>query len=115
MAKYVDNKDLLREIIKSKEQDKLTPRAAEMLVKMANEISKVFKYKYEEDRQDCIAAAIEDCLKYWRSFNPEKSTNAFAYYTQMIKNGAAKGWRELYPVKASQKVSISTEHGVYNF
>ena len=115
MAKYVDNKELLREIIKSKEQDQLTPRATELLVKMANEISKVFKYKYEEDRQDCIACAIEDCIKYWRNFNPEKSTNAFAYYTQMIKNGAAKGWRELYPVKASQKVSISTENGVYNF
>jgi DNA-directed RNA polymerase specialized sigma subunit len=115
MAKYCDNKELLREIILSKQQDKLTPRAIELLMIMSNEISKVFKYKYEEDKQDCIAHAVEDCIKYWRNFNPEKSSNAFAYYTQMIKNGAAKGWRELYPIKASQKVSISTDNGVYNF
>lgn len=115
MPKYVNNKELLQEIIKSKEQDELTPRAVEMLIRMANEISKVFKYKYEEDREDCISYSLEDCIKYWRNFDPAKSTNAFAYYTQMIKNGAAKGWRELYPIKSSKKVPISNEHGVFNF
>lgn len=115
MAKYVDNRELLQEIIKSKECDQLTPRATEMLIKMANEISKVFKYKYEEDRQDCISYALEDCIKYWRNFDPTKSTNAFAYYTQMLKNGFAKGWRELYPIKSSFKVSISETDGVHNF
>lgn len=115
MAVYVKNKDLLAEIIKSKEKDQLTPTAMEMLMKMSREISKVFKYKYEEDREDCISYALEDILKYWRNFDPAKSSNAFAYYTQMIKNGAAKGWRALYPIKASRKVSINSEDGVYNF
>lgn len=115
MAIYVKNKDLLAEIIKSKEQDQLTSKAMEMLMKMAREISKVFKYKYEEDREDCISYAIEDILKYWRNFDPNKSSNAFAYYTQMIKNGFGKGWRALYPIKESKKVSISSEDGVYNF
>jgi len=115
MAKYCDNKELLAEIIKSKEAGVLTPRAVELLMRMANEISKVFKYKYEDDRQDCISYAIEDCIKYWRSFDPTKSSNAFAYYTQMCKNGMAKGWRDLYPVKSSMKVSISETDGVHNF
>lgn len=115
MARYISNKELLQEIIKSKEANELTPRAVEMLMKMAREISKVFKYKYEEDREDCIAYSIEDCLKYWRNFDPTKSTNAFAYYTQMIKHGAAKGWRDLYPIKSSKKVPISTDNGVFNF
>lgn len=115
MAVYVKNKDLLAEIVKSKEKGELTPQALEMLMKMAREISKVFKYKYEEDREDCISYAVEDILKYWRNFDPAKSANAFAYYTQMIKNGSAKGWRILYPIKSSRKVSISTTDGVYNF
>jgi len=105
----------LQEIIISKQQDELTPRALEMLMKMTREISKVFKYKYAEDREDCISYAIEDILKYWRNFDPTKSTNAFAYYTQMCKNGSAKGWRALYPIKDSKKVPISTEDGVHNF
>jgi DNA-directed RNA polymerase specialized sigma subunit len=115
MAQYVKNKDLLTEIIKSKEKGELTPKAVEMLMKMSREISKVFKYKHEEDREDCIAYSLEDVMKYWRNFDPAKSSNAFAYYTQMIKNGAAKGWRELYPIKASKKVPISTDNGVFNF
>jgi len=115
MARYVSNKELLQEIIKSKEENKLTPRAMELLIKMSREISRVFKYKYEEDREDCISYAIEDILKYWRNFDPAKSTNAFSYFTQMCKNGMAKGWRALYPIKSNKKVSISSENGVYNF
>jgi DNA-directed RNA polymerase specialized sigma subunit len=82
---------------------------------MIKEISKVFKYKMEEDKEDCQAFAMEDVIRYWNRFDPEKSNNAFAFYTQMIKNGFAKGWRRLYPIKSSQKISISKEYGVYNF
>lgn len=115
MAQYVNNKELYQEICKSKELQELTPKAVTMLVRMVNEISKIFKYKMEEDREDCQAFAMEDVIKYWNRFKPEKSTNAFAFYTQMIKNGYAKGWRKLYPIKSSLKVPISKEYGVYNF
>lgn len=115
MAQYVSNKDLYAEIIASKDRGALTPQALKMLDRMIKEISKVFRYKLEEDKEDCQAFAMEDVIKYWDRFNPEKSCNAFAFYTQMIKNGYAKGWRRLHPIKASMKVSISREYGVYNF
>jgi len=114
MAQYVSNKELYLQIITSKENGALTPEALKMLDRMIKEISKIFKYKMEEDKEDCQAFAMEDVIKYWDRFNPEKSNNAFAFFTQMIKNGYAKGWRRLYPIKASQKVSISKEYGVYN-
>lgn len=114
MAKYVSNKELLKEIIESKAQGSLTPRAIVLLDKMIDEISKVFKYRLEEDREDCKAFAMEDVIKYWNRFDPEKSSNAFSYYTQLIKHGSAKGWRRLYPIKASMMISISGEHGIYN-
>ena len=114
MANYVSNKELFQQIVISKENEQLTPRALEMLQRMIKEISKVFKYKMEEDREDCQAFAMEDVIKYWNRFDPAKSNNAFAFFTQMIKNGFAKGWRRLYPIKASMKVSISKEYGVYN-
>lgn len=114
MANYVSNKELLSEIVKSKNQQALTPRALELLQLMTTRISCIMTYKWEEDQEDCIASAIEDVAKYWNRFNPERSNNAFSFYTQMIKNGLAKGWRKLHPIKASLKVSISHEHGVYN-
>jgi DNA-directed RNA polymerase specialized sigma subunit len=114
MAQYVDNKALIKAIVESKEKGELSKEALTMLDRMVKEISKIFKYKMEEDREDCQAFAMEDVIKYWDRFDPSKSNNAFAFYTQMIKNGYAKGWRRLYPIKSSLKVSISKEYGVYN-
>jgi DNA-directed RNA polymerase specialized sigma24 family protein len=31
-----------------------------------------------------ISDGIENCLQYMRNFNPEKSNNPFAYFTQII-------------------------------
>ena len=115
MAQYVNSKQLFEAIVKSKEKGELTPQALNMLLMMIDKISNIFKYKMEEDREDCMAFAMEDVIRYWNRFNPEKSNNAFAFYTQMIKNGFAKGWRKLYPIKSSMKVSISDDgYGIYN-
>ena len=108
MAAYVKNKDLREELIKSKEKNELTPEALDMVILMANKFSLKFKYIYTEDKEDCISFAIMDCWMYWRGYNPEKSANAFAYITQIIKNGFAKGWRKLYGhMPKSKKISIS--------
>ena len=104
----VKNADLKRELIKSKEQNKLTEEALDMFILMSNKFSRKFKYLYEEDREDCIQFAIMDCYLYWRGYNPEKSSNAFAYITQIIKNGFAKGWRRLNGnMPKSVKISLS--------
>ena len=105
---YVKNADLRAELIKSKDQGKLSSVALDMFIKMANRFSMKFKYKYEEDREDCIQFAVMDCYQYWRGYKPEKSTNAFAYITQIIKNGFAKGWRKLHGnIPESKKISVS--------
>lgn len=114
MAHHVKNRDLREEIIRCKEADELTDTAINMFMLMARKFSTKLTYVYEEDREDCISQAVMDCYLYWRSYNPEKSPNAFAYYTQIIKNGFAKGWRKLYGnFPKSVKVSIS-QHQIYN-
>jgi len=110
MANYVNPEELKKEILLSKDRDELTPRAIEIFQLMAKEASKKLKYKDEEDRKDCIAFALMDIIKYWRSYNPEKSKYPFAYYTQIIKNGFAKGWRKLHPISSTNKVSLSNEN-----
>ena len=108
MSHHVKNKDLREELIKSKEKDELTKEALDMFILMANKFSTKFKYVYPEDKEDCISFAVMDCYMYWRGYNPDKSANAFAYVTQIIKNGFAKGWRKLYAnMPKSKKVSVS--------
>lgn len=108
---HVKNSDLRNEIIKSKEQNKLTPEALDMLILMAKKFSLKLSYIYPEDREDCIAGAIMDCYKYWRGYDPEKSQNAFAYFTSVVKNGSAKQWRQLYGhMPKSKKVSINNNN-----
>jgi hypothetical protein len=115
MSNYVDQKKLFQEIIKSKEQDELTPEALNMLILIANRISTTLKFKYEEDRYDCIAQAIEDLIRYWRGFNPERTNNAFAYYSQIAKNGLAKGWKKLRGKTQNIKIiNINEEKGLSN-
>jgi hypothetical protein len=108
MPIHVKNRDLREELIKSKAQNELTKETLDMFILMANKFATKFKYVYPEDREDCISFAIMDCFQYWRGYNPERSQNAFAYVTQIIKNGFAKGWRKLYGnMPKSKKISIS--------
>lgn len=106
MAKnYLNNKDLYAEIVKSKEQDKLTPTAEKMLMLLAERAINKMKYVYDDDRQDCLQFAMLDLLKYWRNFNP-KYPNAFAYFTEIAKRGYAKGWNKIHPQKYKNTLSL---------
>lgn len=101
----IKNKQLYAELVISKEQDKLTHNAEQMLILLANRASLKLTYKNEQDRQDCISCAHLDLLKYWRNFNP-KYPNAFAYFTEISKKGFAKGWNKLYPKKYEGTLSL---------
>jgi hypothetical protein len=113
MAAYVKNKDLREELITSKENGELTPEAIRMMMLMAERFGAKLTYVYEEDKKDCMAFAIMDCYQYWRGYNPIYP-NAFAYITQIIKNGYAKGWRKLYgKMPLSKKISVN-QNNIYS-
>ena len=119
--KYLNNRDLLEEIVKSQGLDELTPKALKMLMMLADRSSTRLVYRNPEDRKDCIACAYMDLYRYWRNFNPEKSTNAFAYFTEIAKRGFAKGWNKIYPKKYHGTMSIDGfgrnadgESGIYS-
>jgi hypothetical protein len=113
---YLNNKDFYDEIVKSKEQDKLTPTAEKMLMLLAERAITKMKYVNLDDKKDCLAFAMLDLLKYWRGFNP-KYKNAFAYFTEIAKKGYAKGWNKLYPKKYDGTISINggmDSEGIYS-
>lgn len=83
---YLSNKELLIETLKSKEQEKMTPRLAEMLMLLTKRYAKrgnFANYTYNLDMQ---GAALVMLVKNWGAFNPAISENPFAFYTQIIKN-----------------------------
>ena len=92
---YVDNAKFLEEIKKwnekrkeAEEQGEPTPQVTnyigECFLKIANGLSykpNFINYTY---KQEMISDCIENCLQYIHNFNPEKSKNPFAYFTQII-------------------------------
>ena len=55
---YLNNRDLYDEMVASKEQDKLTPKAEKMLVLLAERAINKMSYVSEDDRSDCLQFAI---------------------------------------------------------
>lgn len=83
---YLNNKDMLAEVLKSKERGQMTDKLAHMLQTLAARYGRkgnFANYTYNEDMQ---AYAMLMLVKTWNSFNPEKSSNPFAFFTQCIKN-----------------------------
>ena len=92
---YVNNKEFLAAMIewkdrvaeaenKGKTPPPVTNYIGECFLKIANHLSyrpNFINYTY---RDDMISDGIENCLQYMSNFNPEKSNNPFAYFTQII-------------------------------
>jgi len=95
MAHYVNNADFLQALIeyrskcvKAKEEGKEKPIVSnyigECILKIATHLSykpNFINYSY---RDDMILDGVENCIQYIDNFNPDKSSNPFAYFTQII-------------------------------
>lgn len=92
---YVDNKRLYTEMIKytreyneAKEAGVPAPKASnyigECIWLIANRLSTNRNFIGYTYREEMIGDAIENCLRYLHNFNPEKSNNPFAYFTQIM-------------------------------
>ena len=92
---YVNNKEFLQAIVERKTLIKeaesvgegppqITNYLGECILKIANHLSyrpNFINYTY---REEMISDGIENCLQYIDRFDPEKSSNPFAYFTQII-------------------------------
>jgi len=68
---YLNKKDLLEEIYKSREQDELTNRCTKMLMLLAQKTIRKLYYKCEDDKQHALSEAYFDLAKNWRKFDPD--------------------------------------------
>jgi hypothetical protein len=104
--KYITNKDLFIEIIVSKEMGKLTKEAERMLILLGKKLIAKFHYQNPDDRFDCLQNGYIQMFANWYNFDEMKGTNAFAYFTEVFKRGAAKGWNNLYKKKGDDNNEI---------
>ena len=92
---YVNNKELLEALIvyrakvaAAAEQGKSKPRITnylgECFLKIATHLSYKPNFVNYMFRDDMISDGIENCVQYIHNFDPEKSRNPFAYFTQII-------------------------------
>src|SRR5210317_1144274 len=92
---YVNNKDFLnamtewkKECRKAKRKGTIEPPVTnyigECFLKIANHLSYRPNFINYTFRDEMISDGIENCLQYLRNFDPKKSQNPFAYFTQII-------------------------------
>jgi len=92
---YVNNKEFLAALIRYQEdieiarlQDKVKPviprYIGECFLKIANHLSFKPNFVNYMFKEDMISDGIENCVQYIHNFDPAKSKNPFAYFTQII-------------------------------
>jgi hypothetical protein len=92
---YVNNKEFLvaivaykKEIVDAQELGLPKPRIpnyiGECFLKIANHLSYKPNFVNYMFKDDMVCDGIENCVQYINNFNPEKSQNPFAYFTQII-------------------------------
>ena len=92
---YVNNKEFLAALIKYREDKEIAeirglpkpviPRyIGECFLKIANHLAFKPNFVNYMFKEDMISDGIENCVQYIHNFNPEKSQNPFAYFTQII-------------------------------
>lgn len=92
---YVNNVDFLEAIKKYQKQcleaeaggdpkPQISNYLGECILKIATKLANrpnFINYSYKDDM---ILDGIENCIMYFDNFNPEKSSNPFSYFTQII-------------------------------
>ena len=131
MAHYVNNADFLAAIVEMREKVKYAkennlpePQVSnyigECILKIATHLSykpNFINYSY---REEMISDGIENCLMYFDNFNPDKSKNPFAYFTQIIYYAflrrIQKEKKQLYvKYKATEQIGILDEFEMLEF
>ena len=92
---YVNNKEFLAALIVykkdvaeaeelGKDKPRITNYLGEFFLKIATHLSFKPNFVNYIFKDDMISDGIENCVQYIHNFNPEKSQNPFAYFTQII-------------------------------
>jgi len=91
---FINNKDFYAAIVdhrakcdrykkEGKEQPVMPRYIGKCFLDIAEHLSMRPNFSNYMYRQDMVMDAVENCVLYWHRFDPEKSKNPFAYFTQV--------------------------------
>jgi len=92
---YIDNKKFLEEIINYKKEVKKAKREnlpkpgvnnyiGQCFMDIAENLAKKPNFANYPFKEEMIGDAVENCMMYTTNFDPAKSKNPFAFFTQII-------------------------------
>ena len=126
---YINNADFLAALVEyrklcddaksnGKEDPRIPNYIGECFLKIAEHLSRKPNFISYSFRDEMISDGIENCLMYFRNFDPTKSSNPFAYFTQIIYfaflRRIMKEKKQLYvKYKATQQYGILDEYEMY--
>ena len=122
---YINNPDFLQALMAYKAEQKrckaeklpeppIPNYIGECFMKIAEGLSHKPNFINYTYRDEMMSDGIENCLMYFDNFNPEKSNNPFAYFTQIIYYAflrrIQKEKKQLYvKYKATEQIGILDE------
>jgi hypothetical protein len=126
---YVKNEDFLNALTEyrnackdakasGKDDPPIPNYIGECFLKIAEHLSRKPNFISYTFREEMISDGVENCLMYFRNFDPDKSKNPFAYFTQIIYfaflRRIMKEKKQLYvKYKATQQWGILDEGEMY--
>jgi hypothetical protein len=126
---YVNNEDFLKALIQYKkdckkakkenlDDPKIPDYIGECFLKIADHLSRKPNFISYSFRDEMIADGIENCLMYFQNFDPKKSKNPFAYFTQIIYfaflRRIMREKKQLYvKYKATEQIGLLDEFEMY--
>jgi hypothetical protein len=92
---YVDNKKFFGAMVKFKAacdeaekenetRPRVPPYVGQCIMKIAYKLSNKHNFINYPFKEEMIGDGIENCILYIKNFDPDKSSNPFAYFTQII-------------------------------
>jgi hypothetical protein len=92
---YINNADFLQALVDykiacdtAKSLDKSEPKVpnyiGECFLKISEHLARKPNFISYSFKEEMISDGIENCVMYFRNFDPEKSKNPFAYFTQIV-------------------------------
>ena len=128
---YINNPDFLKALVdyktacKEATKNKSAPPAipnyiGECFMKIAEGLSHKPNFINYTYRDEMMSDGIENCLQYFDNFDPTKSSNPFAYFTQIVYfaflRRISKEKKQLYvKYKATEQIGILDEFEMLEF
>ena len=117
---YINDRELLFEIIVSKGKGKLTKKAEKLLIQLAeNVLPKLVKNLYNDPElcQDMKSHGLYKLFTVWKSFNHLKYDKCIPYYVEIFKRGTCESYNIMVYHSYKQefgKIMVHFDDSFYN-